>query len=234
MSAPLDKKILTYLAKKTGKKEKTIRNNLSKLSANFPSTTQNGLAQIYAQQNGFSILNRLSKEDKQSIPNNKVINAAVTIKRKQFTTKRKIIELIKYDTDNYFVSGHIKEINKTYTNGCYTSVHILARKIIENKIREVLSNKFPPTTKENKELYFNISQNRFKDFSVILKTLYDKRKEFEPKKIKVIESLYKKAKKFKDESNDATHSWYSLIERKSEIDDLNLQSMIELIKQLES
>ncbi|MFX0141482.1 MAG: hypothetical protein ACFFDN_48035 [Candidatus Hodarchaeota archaeon] len=232
--AKLDPKIVNYLTKKTGLAEATIKKNISLLRADYPSCTPNAVAQIFARSRGSTVMRQLSQKDKNTLPHMEVSRQKITINQKQRPKKEDIKDMIIYETDDYFKKGHIKEINRAYTKGCYTSVHILARKIIENLIREILIKKFPPTTKNNKELYFNMAQNRFKDFSVILKNLYDKRNDFELHKIKVIERLYQKGKMFKDDANDATHSWYYLIESKKEIDELNIQAIIELIKKLEN
>lgn len=147
--------------------------------------------------------------------------------------RKKILEVVEYETADHFIKGHIQELNKAYTHGCYTAVYILARKIIENLIIDILRKKFPEKNKENKELYFNTAQGRFKDFSEILKNLYDKRGEFGSES-KGVERLYSLARKLKDDANDKTHSWYHLVEQKSEIDSLNLKQVIEIIKKLES
>jgi len=105
--------------------------------------------------------------------------------------------------------------------------------IIENFIREILSNKYPPTTRENKELYFDIGRGRVHDFSVVLKNLYDKRNDYGIEKSAIIKRLYQKVKPFKDDSNDKVHSWYHLVGKKTEVDDLDIQTIIELIKKLE-
>ncbi len=231
--AKLTPKIISHLAKKTGLAKSTIRKNISLLRADYPSCTPNAVAQLFARSKGFTVMQKLSQEDKNTLPHTEVIEPRLKIKQKQGGKKEKIIQIINYDSNDYFKRGHIKEINRAYTKGCYTAVHILARKIVENLVCEILSQKFPPTKKQNKELYFDTSQRRFKDFSAILKNLYDKRHEFEDDKIKIIERLYQKAKEFKNDANDTTHSWYHLIETKKEIDDLNIQTIIELIKKLE-
>lgn len=226
--------ILERISSKAGLSPKTIRNNITRLRHDYPSLPINAVAYLYARSLGVNVLSKLSKEEKQSLPHNEVEKPKVKIAKKITKPKPVMKTIISYQSEDYFVAGHIKEINKAYTEGCYTSVHILARKIIENLVREILSEKFPENTQENKALYFDIQQRRFKDFSILLKTLYDKRTEFEVNKIKAIERLYDKTKKFKDEANDTTHSWYHLIESKAEIDDLQLQSIIELIKTIKS
>ena len=145
----------------------------------------------------------------------------------------KLIELISYDSSNFFIKGHITEFNRAYTFKCYTGAYILSRKIIENLIIDILQVKYPPDVNQhNKELYWDINQKRFKDFSIILKNLYNKKDDFGSKN-KAIERLYQLARKFKDGANDKTHSWFHLVARPGELEDLQLQDMIELIKSIE-
>lgn len=226
----LNPKIISYLVDKTGLSENTIRKDISLLKRKYASCTLNAVAQLYASSHNLSVMQKLKPEDKLTLPHNEVVNPVVKIVKKKTSKREKDIEIIKYDTTDYFIRGHIKEINRAYTKGCYTSTHILARKIIENLVLDILVTKYPPTKLENLNLYFDVSQNRTKDFSILLKSLYDKRKEFGFEISKAIERFYQKAKKFKDDANDKTHSWYHLVENKTEIDELNLQSMIELIK----
>jgi hypothetical protein len=119
--------------------------------------------------------------------------------------KQRIEEVIDYDTDDHFIQGHINELNKAYTYGCYTSVNILARKIIENLIIDILKMKYPESSLANKKLYFDINQKRYHDFGVILKNLERKKHEFGSEN-KGVERLYKLSKQFKDDANDKTHS----------------------------
>lgn len=144
----------------------------------------------------------------------------------------RIIDLVKYDTADHFIKGHIDELNRAYTFKCYTSVFILARKIVENLIIDILKKKFPEKVKANKELYFNINQKRLKDFEEILKNLRSKRNDFGSEN-KAVERLCDLAAKLKENANNKTHSWYHLVEKKKEIDDLNLNAIFELIKKLE-
>ncbi len=229
----LNPKILDRLHKKTGLAKSTIRSSISRLRTNYASCTINAVAQLFALKRGCTLMQLLSADDKRTLPHTSIIKQPVKIKEQKGRRKERIIELIKYDTDDYFKKGHINEINRAYTKGCYTSVHILTRKFIENLIREILASKYPSNTKKNKELYYDTARKRFKDFSVVLKTLYDKRHDFDPDEQKAIERLYTRVKKFKDASNDATHSWYHLIETKKEIDDLNIPAMVALICRLE-
>lgn len=147
-------------------------------------------------------------------------------------TNKKIVEIIDYGTNDHFKKGHIAELNKAYTHGCYTSVFILARKIVESLVIDILKAQFPENKKENKELYFDTNQGRFKDFDVILKNLKGKKGDFGSEN-KAVDRLYGLAKSLKDDANDKTHSWYHLVEKRQEIDNLNLKAIIEIIKKLE-
>lgn len=229
----LNPKIIDIIKKKTDLAEATIRKNISILRADYPQCTINAVAQLYARSKGFSVMQKLSPEDKATMPHNEVIKPKVKIERKTSKKKENIISLITYDTTDYFINGHIKEVNRAYTKGCYTSASILARKIIENLVIDILRNKFPPVSKENKELYYDIHRKRYLDFSIVLKNIYDKRNDFGITKAQIIERLYDKALKFKGIANDKTHSWYHLIKNQSELNDIEIQYIIELIKQIE-
>ena len=228
----LKPEILKRLSERTGIKEDSIRVELSKLKSKYPRCTLNAVAQLYARSHRFSVMSKLSPEDKDTLPNHEIEKAVVKIKEKRSKPREKLLEFIKYETKDHFQKGHIDEVNRAYTKGCYTSAYILTRKIIENLILDILRSKFAATTINNKELYYDINRRRYKDFEIILKNLYDKRHDFNVNSVKPIERLYQKAKNFKDGANDVTHSWYYLIESKKELDELELQLVIELIKQI--
>lgn len=229
----LSPEIIEKIKSKTGLSENTIRKEISLLRRKYPSCSINAVAQLYATKHGISVMQKLSKEDKETLPNHDVEKAVVKMKARKSKQKEKIVELIKFVTTEPFRKGHIDEVNKAYTKGCYTSAYILARKVIENFILDIMQKKFPEKTSQaNKELYYDVSRRRFKDFEIILKNLYDRRHDFNVNSVKPIQRLYEKAKNFKDRANDVTHSWFYLITNKKEIDDLNLQEMIDLINQI--
>lgn len=231
--AKLSKEIIKILAKKLNKTEGTIQVEISKLrSSKFHNTLPNAVAHIYAKQHGKSIWQKLSKEEKQSVPNHEITNTAPKVEAKKIKKKESTFEFLKYETTNHFIKGHLKEINRTYNQKCFTATFILARKIVENFIIDILIKKYPHNTLQNKELYYDTARGRFKDFSVILDTLKNKKNDFGINKT-VVERLCAKAKALKDNANDKTHSWFHLVEGQKEIDDLHLQTIIELIKELQ-
>ena len=233
MNTPkLKPEILNKLSESTGNKRESVRVELSKLKNKYPRCTLNAVAQLYAQSHGFSVMSKLSAEDKETLPNHDIEKAVIKLKTKKVKPKEKIQELIKYDTNDHFQKGHIHELNRAYSYHCYTSAYMLSRKVIENLILDILRKNFSSNTLADKKMYFDTSRNRYKDFEIILKNLYDNRRQFNVNSVKPIERLYDKAKKFKERANDTTHSWFYLIETQKELDDLKLQSIIELIKEI--
>lgn len=138
-----------------------------------------------------------------------------------------------YPSKNYFINKHVEEINKAYNARCLTSVYILIRKVFENIVIDILRKQFPPSTLANKELYFDTTQNRYKDFSVILRAFYDKRLAFPVGLKPVIERLYALTKGLKDSANDRTHSLYFIVTKTQDIQELDLPTILELTKEIE-
>ncbi len=229
----LNPDIVVELSKKIDKEESTIQKDIYSLRKSYPTCTINAVAQIYAQTYGHTVYRKLDKDDKQSLPNLHVEKQIIV--KKKSTPKKRIEKLkifIEYQTVDSLRKGHIQEINKAYTAKCYTCVFILIRKIIENMLIDILRYKFPPTSKDNKELYFDTNLNRFKDFSIVLKNFRAKSHEFGMEK-KLVERIADVSKQFKDEGNDKAHSWFHLVTSKPEMDDLKPQFLIDLISKLE-
>lgn len=229
----LEKKILEKLMKKTGRKEKTIRKDLAILRSNFSGLPINSVAQIYAKKNNTTIHTLLTSEEKNKVPNlefEKPIKIKQSIPSKK--TEKKIIQYLKYDTTDTFIKAHIDEINKAYTFHCYTAAFILCRKIIENLLTDIIRKKYPKMDKSHLEIYFDTSQGRTKDFSII-KNLRQRSLEFGPDRT-LLERLLNKASQFKDDANDKTHSWYHIVRNSKELDEKNVQDIINMIKTLET
>jgi hypothetical protein len=153
-------------------------------------------------------------------------------RKKPTKPEKKLESFINYETKDYFKKGHIAELNRAFQNRCFTSVYILARKIIENLIIDILRKKFPEKNESNKELYFDTPRRRFKDFAVILKNLKLKSPDFGTSS-KAVDRLYVLALNLKDDANDKTHSWFHLVENRREIEGLQIKTIIELIIKLE-
>ena len=92
---------------------------------------------------------------------------------------------------------------------------------------DLLRAKFPPTTRENKELYYDTNRKVYNDFSKVLENLFQKRRDFGMEE-KKIERLNQLCKNFKDDANDKTHSLFHIVERKEEIDNLHIDTIFEI------
>ncbi len=233
--ARLEKSLLQFLAKKLRIAESTITKNVSLMAHQYPRVTPNGRAHLYAQKYHATLWGKLSKEDRQSLPGNiQLQKETVVIHQKQRKVRRsKIHEYVKFETADSFRKGHIDEINRAYTFKCYTSAFILCRKVVENLLIDILRERFPETTRENRELYYDTSQNRFKDFNIILKNFRNKSGEFGTNK-KLVERIAELSEGLKDKANDKAHSWYHLLRRPKELDELGIQEILDMIKELET
>jgi hypothetical protein len=226
----LNPEVLHFLRENLGKKESTIRSEISRLKRKFKGTTLNAIAQVYAEQNHLSVLKFIGKTDKETIPNYELEKPTILKINKNRKINEKIKDVVKYETNDHFLKKHIEEINKAYTRKCFTCVFILARKVFENLVIQILKQKYPPTIPQNRDLYFDIVRGRNKDFSDVLDNLYKKRTDFIHEKKEAIERLNQKLKPFKKDANDKVHSLYHIVENAKEIDDLNLDTIIELFK----
>jgi len=225
----LSPKILSFLAKKTSIREQSIRNSLSSIKKTMPNLTQNAAAQVFALKRGFSISQKLSRDDKSTLPNMELHRP---VKINQSKKKRKsLARLVSFETEDKFLQAHIIEINKAYTARCYTATFILCRKIMENLLIEILRKKYPGSSQSDRLLYYNHNQGKFHDLKIIIKNLKLKARDFGPEK-KQIELICKKSTEFKEDANDKTHSLFHIVKNKKEIDDKDPQTVLDLVENL--
>lgn len=229
----LNSGIVAYLSEKLGVTEGHIRNKVSVLANSYPKTTPNGVAHIFAQLRGLSVRQKLDKEDKASLPQVEIVNQSTKVLKAKPTSKPKQAVIISHPSTDVFISGHIAEINRAYNSACYTAVFILLRKVVENLIIDILRAKFPTSSKkQNLELYYDKARGRYQDFSIILVNLYKNRVAFGPEE-KAVEKLYNKVLPLKNDANDKTHSWFHLVTKKKEIEDLEIPTIMALINAIE-
>jgi len=236
MARKLSPKILQKLREKTSNSKGGIRARLSEIRRQHPSITLNAAAQLYASKHKFNVMKMLDEEDRASIPTASQIPAiniaAVTNRSRGAGRPKQPVIILNYQTSDPFGKKHIEEANRAYNCSCYTAAFILCRKIFENLIiNEILIKKYPEKGKENRELYYNTSQGRFKDFSEIDHSLYKRRKKFPPTCVKPIERLHNKLKVFMTDANDYTHSWYHVC-AKREFDEIGIQEIADLIAKI--
>lgn len=100
--------------------------------------------------------------------------------KKNGNPKEKTIILVKFDSENKFLSAHLDEINRCYTHKGYTVSFMLIRKVIEFLITEIIKIKFPEKTKEHRGIYLDFSYGRIRDLSELIKNLRDIFNSFDP------------------------------------------------------
>jgi len=236
MASRLNPEILEILGKRTGKAIPTLRSEISRIRQTYPTLTSNAAAHLVAQKNNTSVLQKLDTDDRESLKGISITskeNAPAEVKVaprvKNTLDKRPSTPIINYDSEDYFVKEHIKELSRAYYSKCYTAVFVLFRKIIENLIIDILKAKFPSKF----DLIYNSALHRYHDFSVVLENLYKERTAFTHDGKTAIERLHQLINPFKKNANDKTHSWFHIVKSPSEIDNLQLQSIVELIIFLE-
>lgn len=228
----LNPEIIRKLRRKTGKEEGTIRKDISLLRRKYGKLPINAVAQIYALQNGTSVLTKLSKLERESLPNVEIEKPATVVQKEPRKTRKKLLTFVRYETEDQFVKAHILETNTAYTYGCFTAAFILCRKILENLLTDVVRKKYSRNKRENIELYFDVARGRTRDFSEILSNLRRCSIDFGPDK-GLLERILNRAELFKDDSNNKAHSWYHIVRSRKELDETHFQDIIDMVVRLE-
>jgi len=228
----LDPRILEWLKKRLKGKvsEHTIRPAISRIRRKNPSLTLNAAAEVFAKKYDESVQKFFNERDRDTFKTIKIEKLSIPSSRPR--SRREIIEIAKYDTNDKLLKAHLEEINKTYTFGCYTATFILCRKVLENLIiHHILKKKYPTKSQQHREKYFDPARNRFLDFAILLSNLRDSATDFNSEK-KLVERICDLADGFKETANEMTHSVYH-IARKNEIDEKGFQQILDLIAVLE-
>jgi hypothetical protein len=228
----LSPEIIALLRKKTGKQEGTIRKDISLLRRKYGKLPINAVAQLYALQNRTSVLTKLNKTERESLPNVDIEKPSRVVQKGPTRTRKKVLDFVHYETEDPFVEAHITEINKAYTYGCFTATFILCRKVLENLLADIVRKKYPQNRKENIELYFDTARGRTRDFSEILANLRKRSVDFGPDR-SLVERMLNRSDQFKDDANNKAHSWYHIVKSRKELDDTHFQDIIDMITKLE-
>ena len=115
--------------------------------------------------------------------------------------KEKIININNYSDD--FYKDLQVEINKAYNYGLYSSVFVLIRKVLENLLIDLLRKKYGMA---NVKLFFDSSQNRFHNFSVLIEKLGERISDFRPVEPAINSELIDEIDKFRQKGNSSAHS----------------------------
>ena len=86
----LNPDIVRFLSKKTGLAEATVKNYIYLLRRNYPTSTLNAVAQLYAASKGLSVFRKLSIQDKATLPNIEIQKQKTQIKEKKLKQGSKL------------------------------------------------------------------------------------------------------------------------------------------------
>jgi hypothetical protein len=102
-----------------------------------------------------------------------------------------------------FFQKLLDEINKAYYGQLYTSTWVCLRKLFENFLVELLRKKY---TTLRIDMYYDINQSRFKDFSILIENLEQNVQDFNNITQGFDQAFFDFLKKFKDQANRNAHS----------------------------
>ncbi|MCZ7398259.1 MAG: hypothetical protein O8C62_01030 [Candidatus Methanoperedens sp.] len=118
---------------------------------------------------------------------------------------RQLQKLVDMEFEDVFYNKLRDEINDAYKMGLFTSVMLLSRKLFENLLIEILRIKYPPNQSGNLEIYFIKNEQRFQNFTVLLKNIEDKKSDFTPDE-HLISEIISLIKPFRKGANLNAHS----------------------------
>lgn len=118
---------------------------------------------------------------------------------------RQLPKLVDMEFEDVFYNKLRDEINDAYKMGLFTSVMLLSRKLFENLLIEILRIKYPPNQSGNLEIYFIKNEQRFQNFTFLLKNIEDKKSDFTPDE-HLISEIISLIKPFRKGANLNAHS----------------------------
>jgi len=115
--------------------------------------------------------------------------------------KVKYLDIKELPDDFYY--NLAESINKSFAYGIHSAVDIMARKILENLLVDILRKKF---AMREVELFFDKDHGRFHGFNVLLKNFRDRLNEFKPVIPTLDLKFIDKLNSFREEGNSAAHT----------------------------
>jgi hypothetical protein len=120
------------------------------------------------------------------------------------------------------------EINACHASNLPNAVLLLARKMVENLVSNLLDYKFP----KQADLRWNINKNRPHDFSILLESLMQKKADFTQEEQQLIEKFLELCKRFKREANSKAHNIMEYIDNKEQLKNLKIPEIIQIALKL--
>jgi hypothetical protein len=122
------------------------------------------------------------------------------------------------------------EINTAYSNPKLpNATYVLSRKLIENLLYNLLEYKFGG---RDISLYYDISNRRAHDFSVLLKNLRDHKSDFDPDQHSLIEKFLNLAHPFRRDVNSKTHQVIEYLDNMKYVKSAKINDMTQILLDL--
>lgn len=142
--------------------------------------------------------------------------------------KIKYLDIKELPDDFYY--SLVESINKSFAYGIHLAVDILARKILENLLVDILRKKF---TMRKSELFFDKDHGRFHGFNVLLKNFRESLNEFKPVIPTLDQKFIYKLNSFREAGNSAAHTLeFEVKEAELEIKKEELQYIVKTLIRL--
>jgi hypothetical protein len=138
--------------------------------------------------------------------------------------------LVKLKFEDYFLTIISQELNGVYRNGFYNSTLLLARKLFENLLINLLVHKYPKNKGGNFNMYYDKSRNRYKDLSDLIKVLREKKQDFLDGH-STIQRFITKIEKLADMTNPTAHKLTYNASRE-DVSSLGIEELLELFKKI--
>ena len=115
--------------------------------------------------------------------------------------KIKYLDIKELPDDFYY--SLVESINKSFAYGIHSAVDILARKLLENLLIDILRKRF---TMEKTSLFFDEEHGRFHGFNVLLKNFRENLNEFKPVMPTLDRKFVDRLNGFREAGNSAAHT----------------------------
>lgn len=104
--------------------------------------------------------------------------------------------------DDFYIELQ-EQINKVFISEIYPAVRVLARKMLENLLIDILRKKY---SMKNIDIFYNPAQNRFQSFSILIENLEDNLSDFQPIEPAINKEFVNKIDDFREKGNASAHS----------------------------
>ena len=186
-----------------------------------------GLIEDMVRSPNFDVLNEIGMKYDED---NKILSRVNGQKVQIWPSKRN--DLITTKFDNLFYDRLASEINFCYKCACFASVSVLARKMAENLVIEIIRSRYKNSRNKGINLFWNRKKGRFHDFSYLIDKLegLNKKSTFGPEK-DIIKRLITLVKPFRTDSSSTAHSLVSN-PTEDQVDRMKIPEIIALLHQV--